>query len=127
MGVLRKTKNLERVLAAFADEGRALTAKAVLDLMPSGVNKTTVYRLLERLKDDGVLHSFTSGDGLVHYAKSHACPNSAHVHSHPHFQCESCHEITCLEGEFPLPEWQGIRISEAQIFLKGQCMNCLSA
>ena len=79
MGVLRKTKNLERVLAAFADEGGALTAKAVLDLMPSGVNKTTVYRLLERLKDDGVLHSFTSGDGVVHYAKCHACPNSAHA------------------------------------------------
>ena len=125
MAVVRKTKNLQLVLDAFSKSNRALTAKAVMTMLPLTVNKTTVYRLLDRLQDGGELHSFVGEQGVMHYAKCHACTTEAHTHSHPHFQCLSCREVSCLGEEFPFPELAGVQISEAQIFLKGHCQGCL--
>ena len=126
MAVVRKTKNLQLVLDAFSKSNHALTAKAVMKTLPPAVNKTTVYRLLDRLKDGGELHSFVGDQGVMHYAKCHACTNDSHTHSHPHFQCLSCREVRCLDAELTLPELAGVQISEAQIFLKGHCQSCLS-
>ena len=125
MAVARKTKNLQLVLEAFSTSNRALTAKAVMKTLPPTVNKTTVYRLLDRLKAGGELHSFVGEQGVMHYAKCHACTTEAHTHSHPHFQCLSCREVRCLDAELTFPELVGVQISEAQIFLKGHCQSCL--
>ena len=72
MAVVRKTKNLQLVLDAFSKSNHALTAKAVMTMLPPTVNKTTVYRLLDRLEDGGELHSFVGEQGVMHYAKCHA-------------------------------------------------------
>ena len=125
MAVVRKTKTLKLVLDAFSKSNRALTAKAVMKMLPATVNKTTVYRLLDRLKDGGQLHSFVGEQGVMHYAKCQACTNESHTHSHPHFQCLSCREVKCLDDELTFPELAGVQISEAQIFLKGHCQGCL--
>ena len=58
MGVLRKTKHLEHVLQAFRQSSDALSAGMLVDALANEINKSTVYRMLQKLEDDGVIHSF---------------------------------------------------------------------
>lgn len=124
MGVQRRTKTVERILAAFRDPKEALSAKMLLCRMDEGVNKTTVYRLLDRLEDDGVVHSFSGDDSIKYYARCHSCSDALHLHSHPHFQCVSCDKVRCLDFEVTLDAPENLQVMESQILLKGHCELC---
>tara|TARA_B100001093_G_scaffold507111_1_gene567125 strand:- start:1321 stop:1605 length:285 start_codon:yes stop_codon:yes gene_type:complete len=92
--------------------------------MDEGVNKTTVYRLLDRLEDDGVVHSFSGDDSIKYYARCHSCSDTLHLHSHPHFQCVSCDKVRCLDFEVTLDAPENLQVMESQILLKGHCELC---
>ena len=95
MGIQRRTKSLDAVLSAFGDSNEALSARMLLDRLGEGVNKTTVYRLLDRLEDDGIVHSFAGEDSVKYYAKCRTCSGSGHTHNHPHFHCTACNTVRC--------------------------------
>lgn len=64
MGVIRRTKSVNSLLELFAKSNEALSAIDLVELLKSEMNKTTVYRILERLKDEGLIHAFKGKDGL---------------------------------------------------------------
>ncbi len=125
MGIQRRTKTLEGILAAFGDNNVALSARMLLSRLDVGVNKTTVYRLLEKLEEDGVVHSFVGEDSTKFYARCHSCSDDNHRHSHPHFQCVSCDQVQCLDFEVPVPAPGNLKITDSQILLKGHCESCV--
>ena len=61
MGVIRKTKSVEILLNEFSTGSVAISAKALIEQLGDTFNKTTIYRVLDKLEDDGVLHSFLGG------------------------------------------------------------------
>ena len=126
MGVLRKTKNLEQVLQAFRQSSDALSAGMLLDAVANEINKSTVYRMLQKLEDDGVIHSFLTLDQIRFYALCKGCSSGRHVDSHAHFQCTSCKRVSCVSEEIVLPTPKRARITSAQVLLTGQCESCLS-
>ena len=125
MGVHRKTRNLELVLDAFRNAQEALSVQLVMERLPADVNRSTVYRLLDRLEDDGVVHSFLASENIKFYALCKECNQSGHVHSHAHFQCTSCSQVVCLEQQVAVPTLNQYRVDEAQVLLKGQCATCM--
>lgn len=125
MGVHRKTRNLELVLDAFRDAQEALSAHLLMDRLPADVNRSTVYRLLDRLEDDGVVHSFLASENIKFYALCKGCAQFGHVHSHAHFQCTSCSQVVCIEQQVVVPTLNQCRVDEAQVLLKGQCATCM--
>ncbi len=96
----------------------------LLDRLGEGVNKTTVYRLLDRLEDDGIVHSFAGEDSVKYYAKCRTCSGPAHTHNHPHFHCTACNTVRCLDDEVSLTVSGGFQVMEAQVLLKGRCAAC---
>ena len=126
MGVVRKTKYLEQVLHVFRQSGDALSASMLLDCLANEINKSTVYRMLEKLEDDGVIHSFLTMDQVRFYALCKGCSSGIHVDSHAHFQCTTCKRVSCFPEEINLPNLQNVRITSAQVLLNGQCASCLS-
>ena len=126
MGVVRKTKNLEQVLLVFRQSNEALSAGMLLDVLDNEINKSTVYRILQKLEDDGVLHSFLTMDQIRFYALCKGCSSDRHVDSHAHFQCTSCKRVSCVSEEIVLPTPGRARITSAQVLLTGQCESCLS-
>ena len=126
MGVLRKTKHLEQVLQAFRQSSDALSAGMLLDAVANEINKSTVYRMLQKLEDDGVIHSFLTLDQIRFYALCKGCSSGRHVDSHAHFQCTSCKRVSCVSEEIVLPTPKRARITSAQVLLTGQCESCLS-
>ena len=98
----------------------------LLDVLDNAINKSTVYRMLDKLEDDGVIHSFLTMDQIRFYALCNGCSSGRHVDSYAHFQCTSCKRVSCFSEEIVLPILEKARITSAQVLLTGQCESCLS-
>jgi len=103
MGVLRKTKSVKLVLDEFEKHTSAISVVTLVDRFNSEMNKTTVYRILDKLEDDGFLHSFLGKNGHKWYAKCNGCSSTIHHDIHPHFQCLSCGKVDCLTIDVSIP------------------------
>ncbi len=127
MGVKRKTKSVELMLETFGQSKNALTVVDLVKRFEGKMNKTTVYRVLERLEDEGKLHSFTGKDGLKWVAKCHGCISSNHTDDHPHFQCNDCGISQCLSLDISIPKVANHKIESANFLFFGQCEQCLNS
>lgn len=126
MGTLRKTKSVKIILEKFDQTDSALSVVDLVEGLKKEMNKTTVYRILERLKENGKLHSFIGKDGRKWYAKSHECSPGKHIDAHPHFQCKQCGKVECLAFDVIIPSLPEYRIDSAKFLLIGECKDCLS-
>lgn len=128
MGIIRKTKSVKAVLKEFEKGTSPVSTSALVARLRDQMNKSTVYRILERLEDDGTLHSFTGRDGLTWYAlDSHTSCSDAHpLDTHPHFQCRDCGKTECLTIHIPIPEVTEHHIESVSLLLIGQCADCAS-
>lgn len=128
MGIQRKTKSVKALLNAFEQTNTALSTLELVERLHSQMNKSTVYRILERLEDDSILHSFTGQDGLTWFALNNS-EIHAHSHSlntHPHFQCRDCGKTECLSINVPIPEVDKHSVDSASLLLIGRCADCAS-
>lgn len=126
MGVIRTTKSVKALLAIFKEHNVAFSSAHLVEMLKMQMNKTTVYRALERLEDEGLLHSFIGKDGLKWFAKCKACSSQNHTDNHPHFQCNTCGKVECLPLGFDLPYLPKYQIDSANLILTGKCKKCLS-
>lgn len=124
MGVLRKTKSVKLVLNEFQDNSNAIAAITLVERLHLKMNKTTVYRILDKLEDDGLLHSFLGKNGHKWYAKCHDCSADHHQDIHPHFQCVHCGKVDCLDVNVHIPEIPKRKVAISQILLQGTCEAC---
>jgi len=126
MGILRKTKSVETILKIFEESNIALSVVDLVGKLGGKMNKTTVYRILQRLEDHGNLHSFLGKDGLKWFAKCKGCTSSHHKDAHPHFQCLGCGKTECLSVDISLPAILNHRVDSINLLMIGQCEQCLS-
>lgn len=111
---LRVTDVRLAVLAAMEHAPSALNAQQLYDAVaaspaatsaprsgkPKPPDRVTVYRTLNSLVDAGLAHRVDPGDRVFRFSLTdHArCSDHHHVHEHPHFVCDSCGKVECLEG-----------------------------
>lgn len=112
------------MLEAFRDPNYALSVVDLVQRFQDDMNKTTVYRILERLEEEQILHSFTGKDGLKWVAKRENA--DAAEHNHAHFQCEDCGKSECLKVEIPIPPVPNHKVRAASLIIVGQCKDCLN-
>ena len=124
MGIVRKTKSVEMIKELLQKSKEALSVVELVELFKSQMNKTTVYRILSRLENEGFAHSFTDNLGLKWYAKCPDCSHEHHSDKHPLFQCKNCKKIECLDIDISIPESRNHHIENSDIFLIGICDNC---
>ena len=125
MSISRKTKTVELVLELFKKVDYAIPVVDVVSTFASKMNKTTVYRILQRLEDCGILHSFVDNQGLKRYAKGdQRKSNSANQIIHPHFLCDDCGISSCLPIEISTPSIPNLIIKSSEQLYLGQCKNC---
>lgn len=126
MGVVRKTKSLKSILGVFENSEQAFSSIELIEKFKNSMNKTTVYRILERLEDDGILHSFKGEGGLQWYAKCKGCTSEEHSDVHPHFQCRECGKTKCIDADIQIPKVSNHSIEKAEFLLVGTCEGCLN-
>ena len=124
MGIIRKTKAVATVLQIFEEKSEPKSVVHLIGLVKDKMNKTTVYRILDRLERDGIIHSFNGKDGLKWYAKCEGCSANHHSDKHPHFQCTKCDKVECLSVEIKIPHIKNHKVDSTDILLMGQCEVC---
>lgn len=126
MGIIRKTIHFQRILAEFSNSKTAISANSLVSLFAKTMNKSTIYRILNKLEDDCIIHSFVGLNGLKWYAKCSGCTVKEHNDNHPHFQCEECNEVKCIENVINQPELIGSQFHVKNVLLTGLCNRCFS-
>ncbi len=125
MGIIRKTKSVVDLLSEFEKDSGAISASELVSRLSNKYNKTTIYRVLDKLEDDGVLHSFLGKNGSKWYAKCNDCSVSEHFDVHPHFQCVSCGKVDCLTVEVDIPKIPNRLVMNSQVLIQGKCESCI--
>lgn len=87
-------------------------------------DKVTLYRVLDWLVAQGLLHSVTGHDRVRRFSPMHA-----HA-THAHFECNDCGRLFCLPGKLSastpdIPA--GFQSERLDITVHGRCMECASA
>ena len=127
MSIVRKTKTVELLLKTFNKSNGAISVVELVSKFKGKMNKTTVYRILDRLDESGILHSFTDQDGLKRYAKGQQDnKNSNNLNMHPHFLCQDCGISSCLPIDISIPPIPDYKIQSSEHLLIGQCKDCLT-
>jgi Fur family ferric uptake transcriptional regulator len=125
---LRPTPLRLRVLDILGSGKRAWQAREILQAIRTNrpINKVTVYRILDDLTRLGLVRKLTSEGASAHYEL--ACE---HHPPHPHFQCQACKEVQCLEPVSLDHIWReikgprGNRSEHLEIRVAGLCSKCL--
>ena len=126
MKQVRNTPAKQFISGLIADSGRALSYAEIQEGSAGKCDRVTIYRVLERLENEGHIHRVAHSDGVVRYAVCSTCAHgSEHHHHHVHFLCRVCGEVTCLEGvipEFKLP--RKYVAEEMNFSVSGRCPKC---
>lgn len=120
----RNTIAKSSILQLLQQSDIALSHAEIESSLDIEVNRVTIYRILERLIEEGTIHKVVNTDGAMKFAMCQSC-NVDHHHNHIHFSCVNCKEVTCLEGvvpSFKLPKQYSV--TEAHFTLSGYCPNC---
>ncbi|MAJ45002.1 MAG: transcriptional regulator [Candidatus Marinimicrobia bacterium] len=126
MGIIRKTKTVKLILNEFSANNKTISATELVEKFNNIMDKTTVYRILERLENSSLIHSFMNQDGHKRYALGEKDLSlNKKLNSHPHFQCEDCGTSLCLPIKIIIPSVSNYLIKSAEHILTGQCESCL--
>lgn len=120
----RNTTTKEAVLSVLNSSGKAMSQGAIEKEVGVDINRATIYRILNRFCDDGVLHKIVADDGKQYFAVCMNCDEKETSTHHFHFRCNSCETIECLPipVHFALPgayEVEGINC-----VITGKCKDC---
>jgi Fur family transcriptional regulator, zinc uptake regulator len=122
--------NHERVLRALRQAAKPMTAYEILDVLrPSGISSPpTVYRALNRLLEDGLVHRLESINAYV------TCAIESHQHGTTVFViCRDCGSVDELDEAELVARLRahaiahGFRPDETVVELRGQCAACSQA
>jgi Fur family ferric uptake transcriptional regulator len=127
MKIVRNTKNKALVLELIQNMTTAISAPDILERTTGLCDKVTIYRVLDRLIDEGLIHKVVNPTGQILYASCQKCThtNEIHNHQHVHFSCQKCQTTTCLFQVNPsiqLPD--DYLLKEVYLNVTGICPTC---
>jgi Fur family ferric uptake transcriptional regulator len=124
MKSVRNTTAKTEIQELIANSPVALSHTEIQSATNGLCDRVTIYRVLERLTVEGLIHKVVNVDGVVKYAGCHSC-SEKHNHNHIHFSCQKCKSVTCLEDvepTFKMPK--KYTVSEMNFTLSGLCPQC---
>lgn len=125
---MRNTPLLQSVLELLKNAHKPMSVpdlQAELTKSSQTPNKTTLYRMLEKLNEAGTVETLLLDPKVTYYELK--------THHHHHFKCNDCSTIECLtdpklEAQIHKLEDQlkekGISIEAHHFSLSGKCKDC---
>lgn len=120
----RNTAAQEAVLSVLTSRRRAMSQDAIVKQLAVDADRATVYRILNRFCEDGIVHKIVADDGKQYFAVCVKCDETAIPENHFHFRCTKCETIECLPAivEFSIPE--NYTVQQMNCVLVGNCKDC---
>ena len=115
-----RTPTAKQNITSLLERNHMLSAVDIQDQLNEAklqLNKTTIYRTLDKMLEDGEICRHTLGrDVLLYELRSH---------HHDHLVCEKCGKVTAIECTLPVPkEMHGFTVSHHHVTLFGICRVC---
>lgn len=120
----RNTESKEAVLALLKNTNKAMSQGAIEESIGISINRATIYRVLNRFCDDGVLHRIVADDGKQYFALCMKCDENEKSLHHFHFRCTTCDTIQCLPIPVQFSISQEYQVERVNCVLTGNCKDC---
>ncbi len=122
---LKATGPRLNLLLKMQEYESAMPYSAIQESMKS-IDRVTLYRTLEHLKAQGIIHKAYQENNEIYYAIcGTTCKKEKHEHEHLHFKCTKCETVTCEKSskkiKISIPDF---KISSTSIYLEGVCKLC---
>ncbi|AQX06220.1 transcriptional repressor [Elizabethkingia meningoseptica] len=122
---MRNTIAKAKILELINHSEVALSHSEIEKLVDGLCNRVTIYRVLDRLTEEGHIHKFVNIDGHLKFAACHHC-DAHHHHDHAHFSCTQCGTVSCLESVEPVYKLpKEYKVQEMNFVLSGICPRCV--
>jgi len=120
----RNTPTKEAVLGMLSKTHKALSQDVIERNIGVDIDRTTIYRVLNRFCEDGTVHRIIAEDGKQYFALCIKCEGNQPAKHHFHFRCTNCQTIECLPTpvHFTVPE--GYQVENVNCVLTGLCKDC---
>lgn len=120
----RSTPSKEAVLSVLSETRKAMSQDAIEKKVRIDMDRTTIYRVLNRFCEDGLVHRIVAEDGKQYFSVCSGCDDKRLSAHHFHFRCTSCQTMECLPSpvHFSLP--RGYRVEQVNCVLSGVCRDC---
>ncbi|WP_157314929.1 Fur family transcriptional regulator [Chitinibacter sp. GC72] len=112
------------ILAALLGAQRPLSHLDIQELLAPGLDRVTVYRVLDWLTAENLAHKLSGDDRVWRFSAAKA------PHHHAHFHCQQCGRFYCLEDvktDLPVALPKSFIADSVEITVKGICADCKSA
>jgi Fur family transcriptional regulator, ferric uptake regulator len=121
----RNTESQEAVLSILSGSRKAMSQHAIENKMVVEADRVTVYRILNRFVEDGIVHKIVADDGKQYFAVCVKCDDKKKLpDNHFHFRCTVCETIQCMPTlvNFSVP--RGYKVEKLNCVLVGVCKDC---
>ncbi|WP_341225381.1 transcriptional repressor [uncultured Arcticibacterium sp.] len=120
----RNTPTKDAVLSVLSSSAKAMSQDAIEKAIAVDINRATIYRVLNRFCEDGVLHRIVADDGKQYFALCVKCDeNEAPLH-HFHFRCTKCETIECMPIPVHFSIESAYQVETVNCVLTGICKDC---
>lgn len=120
----RNTPTQQAILDLFKECNRALSSEMIEDQLVGQMDRATIYRILNRFHQDGLLHRLAADDGKYYFALCNSCQEKSHHHNHFHFRCEKCEQLICLDQQVQPILPKGYEMTATNCIIIGLCASC---
>ena len=120
----RNTETSSEIIALLKGSATALNHEMIQERTSVAMDRATIYRVLNRLWEDRVVHRIVGDDGKQYFALCSKCQESSHRHNHFHFRCTKCGKMECLDDEVNLALPVGYVPQSLNGVIAGVCASC---
>lgn len=120
----RNTPAKEAVLSVLNSSTKAMSQDAIEREIDMKINRATIYRVLNRFCEDGVLHRIVADDGKQYFAVCIKCDEKKQPLHHFHFRCTHCDTIECMPIPVHFSIEKGYSVENVNCVLTGTCKDC---
>ncbi|WP_298420721.1 transcriptional repressor [uncultured Kordia sp.] len=121
----RNTPTKEAVINVLSKTGKAMSQSAIEKKINLKSDRATIYRVLNRFCEDGVLHKIVAEDGKQYFALCVNCKENKLPKNHFHFRCTSCQTIECLHEPVHFSVPKNYSVESINCVLTGTCPKCI--
>ncbi|ADX68661.1 MULTISPECIES: Fur family transcriptional regulator [Weeksella] len=115
----RNTPQKKIILSLFRQETDCLCLEEIEQRLVSKLDRVTIYRIVNRFCEDGLMHKISGKNGISHFALS-----KKNQTEHYHFQCDKCQKMICLEESIPACLPQNFIQTKTNCVIIGICPKC---
>jgi len=105
----------------------------VMKLTEFQYDRVSIYRVLDKLSDENLIHKFIDLEGVHRYASQKIYKNDNQKLNlienqlHAHFNCKLCNNITCIDISIDsLIISKGYNVDKYNLMIEGSCQSCLN-